>query len=44
MEVDQSNTVARASESAAAGGQSLPFVEKYRPKELGEIISHLEIV
>jgi replication factor C subunit 3/5 len=25
-------------------GQFLPFVEKYRPKDLGEIISHVDIV
>ena len=44
MEVDQ---VATGSLSAAQGvekEQSLPFVEKYRPASLGDIISHTEIV
>ena len=43
MEVDQ---VATGSLSAAQGAQeqSLPFVEKYRPASLGDIISHTEIV
>jgi hypothetical protein len=34
MEVDQINTAP----------QSLPFVEKYRPGDLSEIISHLDVV
>lgn len=37
MEVDQINT-------KPVEAQSLPFVEKYRPKDLGEIISHVDIV
>lgn len=37
MEVDQTN-------QKPVEGQSLPFVEKYRPKDLGEIISHVDIV
>lgn len=48
MEVDQ---VAGERPGSAAQGakevaseQSLPFVEKYRPASLGDIISHTEIV
>ena len=39
MEIDQV-----AKPTAAAEEQSLPFVEKYRPNDLTEIISHTEIV
>lgn len=45
MEVDQgagSNAAASANQSVPE--QKLPFVEKYRPASLGDIISHTEIV
>jgi len=40
MEVDQINTAGANAERA----QSLPFVEKYRPDNLTQIISHTDIV
>ena len=42
MEVDQ--VAQTGAVSTAQGAQSLPFVEKYRPAGLNEIISHTEIV
>jgi replication factor C subunit 3/5 len=41
MEIDQSNAQISTSNTGAA---LLPFVEKYRPDDLTEIISHKEIV
>ena len=38
MEVDQVN------ERSSAAEQHMPFVEKYRPDDLSQIISHHEIV
>ena len=45
MEVDQVAATANPSANQGAPAQqSLPFVEKYRPAGLGDIISHTEIV
>ena len=41
MEVDQ---VAASTNVSATVKQNMPFVEKYRPASLGDIISHTEIV
>ena len=45
MEVDQVAVApSTTNQSAAVVAQSMPFVEKYRPSSLGDIISHTEIV
>ena len=49
MEVDQvakpsSSMISTGAKGATTTQQKLPFVEKYRPASLNDIISHTEIV
>ena len=44
MEVDQVAAASTNQGATPAANQNLPFVEKYRPASLGDIISHTEIV
>jgi replication factor C subunit 3/5 len=41
MEVEEPTV---GSAATATGGASLPWVEKYRPSELGDLVSHTEII
>ena len=44
MEVDQVAAASTTQGATSVANQNLPFVEKYRPASLGDIISHTEIV
>jgi hypothetical protein len=43
MEIDEGH-IPNTNVVTLSSGQSLPFVEKYRPNDLSQIISHLDIV
>jgi len=45
MDVESSSSSSSSSfMSAYAGGESMPWVEKYRPKELDQLVSHEQII